>query len=424
MSRIWQTECPTAGAAADPIHKKGMRKMNYTKPLLAAMAAACLLAGCAGTDTPAGSQGAAGTPQAETSMVDYVAAARKAGDCLTSSNYFLAEDGSVLTCKEDSWGNFAADAATIDDKKKLAVSASRMTVFTLTKNGDLYYRKEKVAEGVEDIVYATTNVNEEGRFLSGDKVYRVTCTDTGNVGASLRESAPENYVDVRGGKTVTRFPWNSNFLNLSSEKGTPVSGALAGLGVDKHDFFLLNQEGQVFLEGGSGTDYTGMDCFGWKDMAVIGAAKYMEEPSLTVAGIQRDGTVLACGDYAEDILSWGPLADLSMSDGMIVGLTKEGALKMTGQYAEFMAAEVEGWTNIAAVQVGSTSKIQAIVNAVGTDGKLYHLEYDSRWTELTVGVLDPAAGAAENSARWYRYAPDGTVSRTNDTGGWEPYQAD
>lgn len=96
---------------------------------------------------------------------------------------------------------------------------------------------------------------------------------------------------------------------------------------------------------------------------------------------------------------------------------------MTGQYAEFMADEVENWTNIAAIKVGSASKIQAIVNAVGTDGKLYHLEYDSRWTELTAGVLDPAAGAAENSARWYRYAPDGTVSRTNDTGDWEPYVA-
>ncbi len=401
-----------------------MRMMNNTKPLLAAMAAAaCLLAGCAG-DAPAGSQGSTGTPQAETNIVDYVAAAIQAGDRLTSSTYFLAEDGSVLTCKEDSWGDFAADAATIANKKKLAVSASRMTVFALTQNGDLYYRKEKVAEGVEDIVYATTNVNEEGRFISGDKVYRVSCTDTGNVNASLRESAPDNYVDVSGGKTVTLFPWNTNFLNLSSEKGTPVSGALTGLGVDKHDFFLLNGEGRVFLEAGSGTDYTGMDCFGWKDMAVIGAAKYMEDPTLTVAGIQRDGTVLACGDYAEDILSWGPLADLSMSDGMIVGLTRDGALKMTGQYAEFMADEVESWTNIAAVQVGSTSKIQAIVNAVGTDGKLYHLEYDSRWTELTVGVLDPAAGAAENSARWYRYAPDGTVTRTSDTGEWEPYEAD
>ena len=97
---------------------------------------------------------------------------------------------------------------------------------------------------------------------------------------------------------------------------------------------------------------------------------------------------------------------------------------MTGQYAEFMADEVENWTNIAAIKVGSTSKIQAIVNAVGADGKFYHLEYDSRWTELTIGVLDPAAGAAENSARWYRYAPDGTVSRTSDTGGWEPYEAD
>ncbi|HIW74999.1 MAG TPA: hypothetical protein H9684_11820 [Firmicutes bacterium] len=402
--------------------------MKYIKPALAALpaaiTAACLLTGCAGTDSPAGSRGEEGAPQADTQIVDYVQAAMEAGDRLTSSTYFLAEDGAVLTCKEDSWGGFAADAAAVADKKKLAVSASGMTVFTLTQNGDLYYRKEKVAEGVAEIVYATTNVNEEGRFIAGDKVYRVACTDAGNVNASLRESAPENYVDVDGGKTVTRFPWNTNFLNLSAKKGEPVSGSLAGIGVDKHDFFVLNQEGRVFLEGGSGTDYTGMDCFGWKDMAVIGAAKYREEPSLTVAGIQRDGTVLACGDYAEEVLGWGPLAGLSLSDGMIVGLTRDGSLKMTGQYAEFMAAEVESWTDIAAVKVGNTSKIQAIVNAIGADGTLYHLEYDPHWTELAVGILDPAAGSAENGARWYRYAPDGTVSRTNDSGGWEPYEAD
>ena len=96
---------------------------------------------------------------------------------------------------------------------------------------------------------------------------------------------------------------------------------------------------------------------------------------------------------------------------MIVGLTKDGDLRMTGRYAEFMAPEVESWKNIAAVKVGSTAKIEAIVNAVDIDGKFYHLEYDRRWTELVSGVLDPEAGQAEKGAVWYKYAPDGTAYR-------------
>ena len=36
-----------------------------------------------------------------------------------------------------------------------------------------------------------------------------------------------------------------------------------------------------------------MDCFQWEKMAVIGVANDMEEPALTVAGIQYDGTVMA-----------------------------------------------------------------------------------------------------------------------------------
>lgn len=132
----------------------------------------------------------------------------------------------------------------------------------------------------------------------------------------------------------------------------------------------------------------------------IGAANYTEEPSMTVVGIQRDGTVLA-GDYAEDIQSEGQLAGLSMSGGMIVGLANDGSLKMIGQYVEFMADVVESWTNIAAVKVGSTSKIQAIVNAPAPMGS------SVIWNTIPAG-RNPLLACSIRRLERQRTAPGGT----------------
>ena len=120
--------------------------------LLAAVMTAGLAAGCdsAGPFSSPESVGSALSAQQENAeTAEYVKSAMEAGNQLSSSTYFLADDGSVLTCQEKSWDGLAADSATVEDKKKLAVSASGMTVFTLTKDGGLYYRQQKVADGVQ-----------------------------------------------------------------------------------------------------------------------------------------------------------------------------------------------------------------------------------------------------------------------------------
>ena len=66
--------------------------------------------------------------QENAETAEYVKSAMEAGNQLSSSTYFLADDGSVLTCQEKSWDGLAADSAAVEDKKKLAVSASGMTV--------------------------------------------------------------------------------------------------------------------------------------------------------------------------------------------------------------------------------------------------------------------------------------------------------
>ena len=175
--------------------------------------------------------------------------------------------------------------------------------------------------------------------------------------------------------------------------------------------------------------YAVLGCLEWTDLVLVDASKWMENgavKSLTVAGLQSDGTVVACGDYADEILSWGPLSYLSMSDGSIVGLTTDGRLKMTGEMAEFMAEEVESWTDIAAVKVGNDSKTETIISAITTDGTFYcvHCNLYNTYERSETMVFSPQSCSNLRFAL-YRYCADGTVYRTvktEEAAQWKPVE--
>ena len=101
-----------------------------------------------------------------------------------------------------------------------------------------------------------------------------------------------------------------------------------------------------------------MESRNWENLVWVDSARYehraatRNELTLTVAGIQADGTVVACGEYADEILSWGSLSYLSMSEGLIAGLTTDGHARLTGQMARVLADEVNTWTDIAGIKVG------------------------------------------------------------------------
>jgi len=130
-------------------------------------------------------------------------------------------------------------------------------------------------------------------------------------------------------------------------------------------------------------------------MVMIDAAKMSadkgQSAEVAVAGIQADGTVMACGAYAEEIKGWGPLSYISMEGGLIAGLTPEGTLKLTGPYAEYMEAAASDLKNIAAIEVGNTGGT-VLLNAMDTEGNCYQLGWDSRWGNSDPKALSPADG--------------------------------
>lgn len=358
-------------------------------------------------------------------IVESVQRAIDASNHLTSGSYLLLEDGSVMT-RDETYKNLAGDIASIPNVKKIADSSSEREMFALTEEGDLYYRQTKIIGGVSDIVYSTTNVNQGAVFVSGDKVFEAYVSDPDTVNATLRSSSPDTYFDV-GDRVVHYFTFSPDYVkNLATEEGTPVTGELVRISAEKGDFLILNSAGQVFAQnnGGHSTEYVGLECFNWENIVHIDAAKRMlsdigdseSRAELTVAGIQADGTVMACGAFADEILSWGPLDYISMDTGAIVGLSTDGTLRVTGPAAEFIEADLAGWKNIVGLKVGDICGT-LVVNAVDADGVYHHLEYDHRWLENVVESISPTDG--NESQCWYKYCPDGTVYRSRgENGSW------
>lgn len=69
--------------------------------------------------------------------------AMDAADTLTTGEYFLLPDGSVVT-RGETIDNFAGDYAALPDVKKIADSSSQMELLALTEGGDLYFHQTKL----------------------------------------------------------------------------------------------------------------------------------------------------------------------------------------------------------------------------------------------------------------------------------------
>ena len=349
-------------------------------------------------DTAGGTVDAAGGSSQEavatvTETVGHVKAAMDAAEHLYS-NYLLAGDGSVITVGETSYQDVAAGYARLDGVKKLCVSPSEFHTFALTESGDLYAGTEKMASGVSDMVFCTTNTNEEGYILTGSSIQRI------------------------GGDKLYDTDCSAEFVRLNGDNNESVSSPVY-IGVDKHCFFVLDTSGHIFMDKSSSYyDACGkLGIYEWDNLALAGIAIYNSEPeTLTAAGIRKDGTVVAAGDYADDILGWGPLSYISMGGGTIVGLTSDGSLKVTGQAAELISGTVEGWSNIAAVKVGRHARLGDLVTAMDANGDFYYVSTERDAIQDTGKISQESGSTTDMSC--YKYAQDGTVYRSRDNGGW------
>lgn len=329
-----------------------------------------------------------------------IKAAMKANDQLTTSNYFLASDGTIIGRTSNNDKKEAGVYAQLGNVKKIIKGAGTSS-FALTENGDVYHEDRKIAENVTMAAYCTTNVNVEGFCVINNELRRIN---------SYRQLEDKSL--------------NYMFKNYPSEE--KLSGEITFIEADKHDFIVLNAEGKFFAYWTS-EEYGTLDYTGFEGLAIVDIAKHMGEnevESLTVAGVKGDGTPVATGTYAEDILSWGKLADLAMSDGMIVGLTEDGKLKMTGDYAEKMKETVEGWTNIVGIEVGYATggNIDYIVTAVDANGTFYYASLMNERYDVRTGTA--TANGVSDDSTWLKYTPDGTKYYTTYEGTWEAESED
>ncbi len=320
--------------------------------------------------------------------------AMNANNALSGFNYFLAPDGSILVMGDSSDEGFADFYATLSNVEK--ISGNALAPFALTENGDLYYENSVIASEINSVGYCTTNTNMQGFCINDKDVLWIT-----------------------NDRKIFELPQTSKFVDMTTEE--KLSGTPATIESDKHDFFVVTTEGKLYAKLNDTEQFKDLDLTGFDNLVLVDLAKHMDQfdvESLTLAGLKADGSVVATGTYADDILSWGKLSYLTMSDGMIVGLTPDGKLKMTGDYAEKMKGFVEAWENITSVEVGyaNGNNIGYIITAVDKDGTFYY-------TSLTQERSGADAGSAslENGAVggrfWYKYAPDGKVY-FSDNGEW------
>lgn len=327
---------------------------------------------------------------------DAIKAAMEKNKHLTQANFFFVEDGTILTLGGDSEKKYAGEYSKLTGVKQLIAGAG-LSSFALTESGELYCRDAKIAENVSMMAYCTTNVNVEGFCVINNELRRVDSYQ------HLQDNAL-NYM----------------FKNYPSED--KLTGDIAFIEVDKHDFIVLNTEGKFFAYWTS-EEYSQLDYTSFEDLCIVDIAKKMKVmgggvQSLTVAGVKGDGTPVATGTYANDILSWGKLADLAMSDGIIVGLTEDGKVKMTGDYAEKMKSIVEGWTNIVAIEVGHATggNIDDIVTAIDSDGTFHFACIMNEYNEPETGTISVDGVTGGRSCHKY---VNGTEFYTTYEGKWE-----
>ncbi len=375
--------------------------MKKILSLILALITVLSLASC-GASTPSGDNvGSAdkngkGDKVKTVEAADFIKAAMEKNKHLTQANFFFVEDGTILTLGGDSEKRYAGEFVKLTGVKQLIAGAG-LDAYALTESGELYGQNGKIADNVSIMQRCTTNSNVESFCVIDNRLVNIASY------TNLEKSRNEEFKNYPSGDTAT--------------------GDIVFMEVDKHDFIVLNSEGRFFANWIS-EEYAQLDYTSFEDLVVVDIAKKMkvlksEVQSLTVAGIKADGTPVATGTYAADILSWGKLADLAMSDGMIVGLTADGKVKMTGDYAEKMKDIVEGWTNIVAIEVGHATggNIDDIISAIDSNGVFHFARILNEYNEPESGSISVDGVTGDRSC--HKYTADGSEYYTTYEGKWE-----
>ena len=424
--------------------------MKKWMSLFLVLTLACSLLACGNQSEP--TDHAESTPQGNTAETsesisssqivapDHIQKAIDISNRLTTSSLFLAEDGSILVYPGfGNWHNGIREdlraVAKIPNLKKIVTNGKDTEILALTEEGDVYYNGTLLLSGVVDMDYnkisMVINQMPNNAFIREDMAGALYFVLDEDLQTSYHQSwvqqAPDRLIDVDG-QIVRRHEYPlSDFMNISEKNGTTYAEALKYIVNEERDYLALGEDGKLYIKELSRDDelnYDKMDCYDWENLVWVDSAEYDRQfyedyaLTLTVAGIQADGTVVACGEYADEILSWGQLSYLSMREGLIAGLTPDGTVRLTGQRSEELKAEVESWTDIAGIQVGKLNQARTdVISAITTDGSFRICFYSGEQygiINVYFSLTDPSGG------HYYRYSPDGNVYESNaETGEWE-----
>ncbi len=393
-----------------------MKKL--TLRALAIVMALCLLTGCASAET-----------------IDYVQRALDEENRLTRTNCFIAGDGSLLTliCGESArYGTFAVIADPIDEhsyasvqvnllqqyatlgklKKLSASDFANDDLYAVTESGELHYGIWKLKDNVADFILPPGGADfDEGVILTKDHAFTDYLYDKELVDMALADEGAEPFITV---PIVSADSAAELYYTAIDADGRPYA-------------FLEDSSYFVTLETDAACDISQ-----WTDLAVFKAAvkgSHRGYESLTFIGIRKDGAVLACGDSAEEVLSWGPLAYVDTYECNIIGITPDGKVRITGPDTANIAETVESWTDIAAVRFigladGSTRDIA--LTAMTADETFYYLDSKS-WSDGSFAnnfaAVNPATGfAAGDRGSSYKFMTDGSCWECNfSETGWTAF---
>ncbi len=286
----------------------------------------------------------------------------------------------VIVREEESSDTYRS--AALHNPRKIIVSSSSFDVLSISENNELYFLYDKIADNVVDCAYVTTNVDEHGLFITAD--------------------GHTHYVYGNDGEPA----------NVSTVSGDPMP--INSLVTERHDFFAVTDS--MVVCNGHPEDWAGCDFSGWSNVAQLDAANvFVRNPdtkeltlaAATVAGITHDGRTLATGDYADEILSWGPLSYISMQAGVIIGLSTDGTLRITGAHgAPLMNTDVPNWKNLVAVHVGWDSVV-----ALDAAGNYYFQPYDSEMESAGKCTVVNKDGIVSGTDSFILYGADGYTYR-------------
>jgi len=317
---------------------------------------------------------------------DRIQAAIDAANTLSTFAYILP-DGSLVA--NPSAEEFTDTYTSIGKIRKIEHTSHSDNPAVLTESGDLYVGNKLVAQNIQEVLYPEMKMSGYGVYFAEDNTVAEFDFDSDEVTVWPRlhdyqkftRYDTETFEPIYFDGKVTFATCDDFYFWVLDEEGRPycygeVSGNLYK--ADIEDIYTFDYD--KFPE----LPFWSLELHNWNDLAVFAFAADEDlarnKEFFTYAGIKKDGTVVACGEHAEEILSWGPLVYLDGKDGNILGVTADGKVKLAGPDALApVLDELNTWSNIVSAKLisGNSTSYNIGVLAATDDGS-----FESRYFEV------------------------------------------